>query len=88
MYLIAVYDIGTRRLPKMLKLFRQYLHWVQNSVFEGELTESQVHVLTERAGALMDPDTDSLILYRFSGNKYLRRDIYGLQKGQTDHILE
>ena len=35
-YFIAVYDINVKRGPKMLKLFRRYLNWVQNSVFEGE----------------------------------------------------
>ena len=33
MYIIAVYDVGEKRVAKMLKLCRRYLHWIQNSGF-------------------------------------------------------
>ncbi|MDX1905292.1 MAG: CRISPR-associated endonuclease Cas2, partial [Thermonemataceae bacterium] len=39
MYVILIYDCGEKRVTKMLKLCRQYLHWIQNSVFEGEISE-------------------------------------------------
>lgn len=39
MYVILVYDFGERRVAKMLKLCRKYLNWIQNSVFEGEISE-------------------------------------------------
>lgn len=39
MYVILVYDIDAKRVGKMLKLCRRYLNWIQNSVFEGELTD-------------------------------------------------
>ena len=43
MYIILVYDIasvnrGDKRVGKMLKHCRKYLNWIQNSVFEGEIT--------------------------------------------------
>ena len=37
MYVIIVYDVGEKRVGKMLKLCRQYLCWIQNSVLEGSL---------------------------------------------------
>ena len=42
MYIILVYDIGEKRVAKMLKLCRRYLNWIQNSVFEGEITDLQL----------------------------------------------
>jgi CRISPR-associated protein Cas2 len=39
MYVILVYDFGENRVAKMLKLCRKYLSWIQNSVFEGEISE-------------------------------------------------
>ena len=45
MYIILVYDIGEKRVGKMLKLCRQYLSWIQNSVFEGEITEVKLKAL-------------------------------------------
>ncbi|MCD6434687.1 MAG: CRISPR-associated endonuclease Cas2, partial [Candidatus Diapherotrites archaeon] len=31
MYVLIVYDIGEKRVNKVLKLCRRYLDWVQNS---------------------------------------------------------
>ena len=42
MYVIVVYDVGEKRVGKMLKLCRQYLCWIQNSVFEGALSEAKL----------------------------------------------
>lgn len=41
MYVIMVYDIKEKRVSKILKIARKYLIWIQNSVLEGELTNSQ-----------------------------------------------
>ena len=45
MYVILVYDIGEKRVGKMLKLCRRYLSWIQNSVFEGEISEVKLKAL-------------------------------------------
>ena len=42
MYVILVYDVDQKRTAKMLKLCRRYLSWIQNSVFEGEISEVQL----------------------------------------------
>ena len=42
MYVIIVYDVGEKRVGKMLKLCRQYLCWIQNSVLEGELSDAKL----------------------------------------------
>ena len=42
----------------MLKLVRKYLNHVQNSVFEGELTDAQLAELKDAARELMDEDED------------------------------
>ena len=55
MYVIVVYDVGEKRVGKMLKLCRQYLCWVQNSVFEGELSEVKLKELeVNKIGYNMD----------------------------------
>ena len=40
MYLILVYDVGVERVAKVCKTLRRRLTWVQNSVFEGEVSEA------------------------------------------------
>ena len=64
MYIIAVYDVGEKRVVKMLKLCRQYLNWIQNSVFEGELTEVQLKELKYKAKEIKKDDEDSFIIFK------------------------
>jgi CRISPR-associated protein Cas2 len=88
MYHIAVYDVGEKRVGKMLKLMRQYLHWIQNSVFEGELTKAQLAELKSRAKKIMKNEEDSLIIFTMTSDKYLKKEIMGLDKGDlTSNIL-
>jgi CRISPR-associated protein Cas2 len=42
MYVIIVYDVQVERIDDLRKYLRRYLDWVQNSVFEGELTLAQL----------------------------------------------
>ena len=42
MYVIIVYDINVDRVNKVKSFLRQYLFWIQNSVFEGELLNREV----------------------------------------------
>ena len=59
MYAIIVYDVGEKRVSKMLKLCRQYLCWVQNSVFEGELSEVKLKELKLKMEGLIEQSEDS-----------------------------
>lgn len=86
-YFIAVYDINVKRGSKMLKLFRRYLTWVQNSVFEGELTQAQFQELQSEAGALMKPDEDSIIFYQLRDGRYAERTTVGAEKGERSRFL-
>ena len=40
MFVILYYDVEEKRCGKLLKICHKYLQWVQNSVFEGEISES------------------------------------------------
>jgi CRISPR-associated protein Cas2 len=41
MYVIVVYDIWNKKTNKVHKYLKKRLHWIQNSVFEGEISESE-----------------------------------------------
>jgi CRISPR-associated protein Cas2 len=62
MYVILVYDMGEKRVVKMLKLCRQYLNWIQNSVFEGEITNVKLQELLFKAKKIIDIEEDSIII--------------------------
>jgi len=86
MYYILVYDIQEKRVAKALKLCRQYLNWIQNSVFEGELTPGQLEELLGKILKLIDEEYDSVII--FEGNqKWIRKKCLGREKNPTDTFL-
>ena len=87
MYIIAVYDVGEKRVGKMLKLCRRYLNWIQNSVFEGELSEVQLKELIIKAKEIMNAQEDSLILFKSRDQRWLDKQVVGLERMSTDTFL-
>jgi len=87
MYIILVYDIGQKRVGKMLKLCRQYVNWIQNSVFEGEITEVKLKELKLRASEIMDIEYDSLIIFKTRQEKWLEKEVVGKEKNNLDMFL-
>jgi CRISPR-associated protein Cas2 len=86
MYVILVYDIGEKRVGKMLKLCRKYLQWIQNSVFEGEISEVKLKELTIKAKKIME-DYDSIIVFQTKNEKWLEKVIIGEERSSTDNFL-
>lgn len=86
MYVILIYDCGEKRVTKMLKLCRQYLHWIQNSVFEGEISEVKLKELIIRAKKFLTEE-DSLIIFKSRNEKWLDKEIIGKEKNSTDNFL-
>lgn len=87
MYVILVYDIDQKRVGKMLKLCRIYLNWIQNSVFEGEITEVKLKELISRAKDIMNPKTDSLIIFKNRDSRWLEKQVIGIEKNKLDNLL-
>lgn len=87
MYVILVYDIGQKRVGKMLKLCRRYLNWIQNSVFEGEISEVKLKELIAKAEAIMDKETDSVIIFKTRQEKWLEKQIVGKELRSLEQLL-
>ena len=87
MYIIAVYDVDQKRCGKMLKLCRKYLHHIQNSVFEGEITEGKLEEMRLKAKRIMKEDGDSLIIFKSRNEKWLDKEICGTDKRPVENIL-
>lgn len=87
MYVIAVYDVGEKRVVKMLKLCRKYLHWIQNSVFEGEISAVQLKELELKAREIMVKEEDSFIIFTSREKKWMDKKIIGKEKNSTDNFL-
>ena len=87
MFVILVYDIGEKRVAKVLKICRKYLSWIQNSVFEGEISKANLFKLLSEIENVIDPDMDSVIYYQFRTKQYLSRNVLGREKGGFDQFL-
>lgn len=87
MYVILVYDIEEKRVGKMLKLCRKYLNWIQNSVFEGELTEVKLKELLQFAKKIMKLEKDSIIVFSSREEKWLEKQVLGREKNQLGNII-
>jgi len=86
-FVILVYDFNEKRVGKAVKIVRKYLHWVQNSVFEGEMSGANYVKLKMELENLMDPTEDSIIFYTFRTQKYSKREEMGLKKGGDEFFI-
>ena len=86
MYIIIVYDVNVDRVNKVNKFLKAYLHWQQNSVFEGKVTKSQYNEIIDKLNKLTDEDEDPVIIYKFP-YKYLEKRVLGIEKNPISFIL-
>ena len=87
MYIILVYDVGQKRVGKMLKLCRQYVNWIQNSVFEGEITEVKLKELIIKGRRIMNEEDDSLIIFKSREERWLEKEVIGREKKRTGYVF-
>lgn len=86
MYLILTYDIEEKRVAKVLKVCRKYLNWVQNSVFEGQITEAKFEKLKLELERTMNPETDSVRFYVLRDASSFKLEVLGSDKSESFQI--
>lgn len=94
MYVILVYDInleekeGQRVLRNVYKICKKYLVHIQNSVFEGELLESQMLKLKIELNRYIREDKDSVIVFKSRSQQWLDKEFLGmLEEDKTSNFL-
>lgn len=85
--MLIVYDIGVERVNGVRQFLRQYLTWIQNSAFEGELSEGQLERVKAGIKRLIKEDEDSVIIFTASSKKWLQKEIIGIEKAEVSAIL-
>jgi len=87
MYIIIVYDAAPKRGVKLLKFLRQHLLWIQNSVFEGEITKTEFEQIKAGIKERINIDKDSVIYYQFDSQNYTTRGVLGVERNETDPFI-
>lgn len=92
MYAVLVYDIvvddkGKKILPKVFKTCKKYMTHIQNSVFEGDLTEANKIKLQIELSKIIRKDKDSVILFTSRSSKWLQKEFWGKEDDKMSHFL-
>ena len=94
MYVILVYDInledkeGQKVLRNVYKTCKKYLLHIQNSVFEGELLESQLMKLKSEIKAYIRDDKDSVIVFKSRNQRWMEKMFFGkVEDDVTDNFF-
>lgn len=87
MFVIIVYDVSVDRVSKICNFLRRYLNWVQNSVFEGNVTDKQWAEVQHGLKRLIKDAEDSVRIYSFRTQDVVTVSIIGREKGETCTII-
>ncbi|MEM0303107.1 MAG: CRISPR-associated endonuclease Cas2 [Archaeoglobaceae archaeon] len=87
MYLIIAYDVNVERVNRVKKFLRKYLHWVQNSVFEGEATQATLEEIKMGLKDIIDENEDMVVIYRFRSAEVFKKEVLGIQKGYCEEVI-
>lgn len=92
MYVVLVYDIktddgGPKILNRTFKICKKYLNHIQNSVFEGELSNTQILKLKYELESVIRKDIDSIIIFKSRNNKWMEKEMWGIVEDKTSNFL-
>ena len=87
MHVILVYDVAEERVNRVRTYLKCYLPRVQNSVFEGELTESKLETVKAGLAKRIDAETDSVLLWVLREARWADRQIVGKEKLPVSQFL-
>ena len=85
-YVIAVYDVQADRTRLFLNYLRRFLVHVQNSVFEGEVTEGELERMRNDLEEMLAPG-ESTIIYTVSAESYVDRTVFGEDPTEDSQFL-
>jgi len=98
MYLVLMYDIALssnmkerkidqRTMRNVFKTCKKYLTHIQNSVFEGELSEPQLIELKIDLKKYLRKEKDSCIVFRGRNNIWMQKEFLTQAIDQTSQFI-
>ncbi len=87
MHAILMYDISIDRINAVRVTTKQYLNWIQNSVFEGEITMSGLAELKSKISELIDVSEDSVLIFTVNNPRWIEKTVIGIDKNDICNII-
>ena len=87
MFVIVTYDVDEKRVNKVRKHLKKYLIWVQNSVFEGEITAGKLCKCLSEINKITIKETDSIYVYTVENPRHISKEVLGITKNVEDIFL-
>ena len=93
MYIILVYDIkmdekGAWVQRNVFKICKKYLSHIQNSVFEGEISEAKFMKMELEVKRFVRKDEDSLVVFKSRHERWLQKVFLGKDESEkTDRFF-
>jgi len=86
-YVVVIYEVSVERVGKVGQFLRQYLNWVQNSAFEGELSKGKLARIEVGLRKIIDESVDSVLIFSVSSQKWLEKRVIGVEKSEPTSII-
>ncbi len=88
MHIILSYDVNKKRCGKVMKICRKFLWHIQNSVFDGEISEKNYKLLIFQLNEVLLPNEgDSLLIYELRTTKYTSKKVFGGKFSKRENII-
>ena len=85
--MIIAYDVNVERVNRVKKFLRQHLNWIQNSLFEGDVTPADLEEIKMGLKKIVDEDEDMIVIYRLRSADAMKREIIGVEKSSMDEVI-
>jgi CRISPR-associated protein Cas2 len=87
MYIILVYDVDASMVSSIMKICRMFLHHIQNSVFEGSLSDKDYNSLVNYLKSSIDLHRDSILIFKMRTERVFNKEIIGIEKNPVDNVV-
>ncbi len=86
-YVFLFYDVGEKRVNKVFKKCKKYLHHWQKSVFRGEITSAKIIELESELKKIINSDEDFISIIKMIPLNSVGETIIGKEKANTENLF-
>ena len=87
MFIIIVYDVAEERVTKVNKFLKRYLHWIQNSVFEGIISRPLLEEIKAGLKEIIDTEYDAVYFFTVKKPSMVEKEVMGTERGAPFRII-